>query len=361
MEDAIQAEKRQGGARQKTLFDNDAGMSKSEMAAFYLDNANDTLEVTEDPRRLTKDERQFQRRLDQAEHHKLKYYANEYTQIKQELQVKFDKLGEKREVAIWVAGQKAQVDADYEAKRSTKDQMTKLKIQGLVTHTADEIAKKQAVRAELTQEIKKQAKEETKLAKKFKPVNESQSEYSSVMSDTEFDKFYNQTAYLGMAHLEKDGIKEWKELNGLLRERKRKELKEAKRHEGSHVENGELDKRKATMMARNGLEYEAPAARNPTQFTELSEVLQEEAEVESEAESGERKDLKEALPIGLANETFSSFSYSAKSRRSQSQESKALQKKETRIAALRRLATKDRRGDGAMCEKCQQAMGRGET
>jgi len=42
--------------------------------------------------------------------------------------------------------------------------MAKLKIQGLTTHTAEEIAKKQAVRRELTQEIKKQAKEETKLA-----------------------------------------------------------------------------------------------------------------------------------------------------------------------------------------------------
>ena len=76
-----------------------------------------------------------------------------------------------------------------------------------------------------------------------------------------------------MAHLEREGIKEWKELNGLLRERKRKEMKEAKAHEGSHVENAELDKRKVTMMARNGLEFEAPPARNPTKFTELSDVL----------------------------------------------------------------------------------------
>jgi len=89
------------------LFDNDAGMSKKEMAAFYLDNANDTLEVVEDPRRLTKDERHFQRRLDQAHHHKLKYYANDYTQIKQELQVKFDGLSERREVGVWVAANKA--------------------------------------------------------------------------------------------------------------------------------------------------------------------------------------------------------------------------------------------------------------
>ena len=50
---------RHGGAKQKTLFDNDAGMSKKEMAAFYLDNANDTLEVPEEPRRLNKDERHF--------------------------------------------------------------------------------------------------------------------------------------------------------------------------------------------------------------------------------------------------------------------------------------------------------------
>jgi hypothetical protein len=96
------------------------------------------------------------------------------------------------------------------------------------------------------------------------------------MSDSEFDKFYNQTAYLGMAHLEKAGIKEWKELNGLLRERKIKEKKEAKAHEGSHVVNEELERRKLTMMERNGLEYEAPPARNPTKlqrFTELSDVL----------------------------------------------------------------------------------------
>jgi len=59
IEAGIEAEKRHGGLHKKTLFDNDAGMSKKEMAAFYLDNANDTLEVVEDPRKLTKDERHF--------------------------------------------------------------------------------------------------------------------------------------------------------------------------------------------------------------------------------------------------------------------------------------------------------------
>lgn len=242
------------------------------MAAFYLDNANDTLVVAEDPRRLTKDERHFQKRLDQAHHHKLKYYGIEFKQVKQDLQVKFDELSQNKHVGTWVNENKAQVDADYEAKRSTKDQMNKLKIQGLSTHTADEIAKKQAVRRELTLEYKNQKNIDNKLAKQFKPENLSQSEYSSVMSDTEFDKFYNQTAYLGMAHLERDGIKEWKELNQLLRERKRKEMKEVKPHEGSHVQHEELDKRKQTMMARNGLEYEKVLTRNPTN-TELSDVL----------------------------------------------------------------------------------------
>jgi hypothetical protein len=47
-----------------------------------------------------------------------------------------------------------------------------------------------------------------------------------------------------MAHVEKDGIKEWKELNALLRERKRKEMREIKPHEGSHVQDEELDRRK---------------------------------------------------------------------------------------------------------------------
>lgn len=60
IEEAIQDQKRQGGVLpQKSLFDNDAGMSKKEMAAFYLDNANDTLETGEEPRRLTRDERLF--------------------------------------------------------------------------------------------------------------------------------------------------------------------------------------------------------------------------------------------------------------------------------------------------------------
>tara|TARA_B110000285_G_C15045479_1_gene574079 strand:- start:143 stop:361 length:219 start_codon:yes stop_codon:yes gene_type:complete len=72
------------------------------------------------------------------------------------------------------------------------------------------------------------------------------------------------------------------------------------------------------MMERNGLEYEKILTRNPTKFTELSDVLQEEIEVESRGESAEQKNLKEALPIGLTNQTFSSFSYSAKSRKSHS-------------------------------------------
>jgi hypothetical protein len=33
-----------------------------------------------------------------------------------------------------------------------------------------------------------------------------------------------------MAHIERDGIKEWKELNKLLREQKRKEIKDIKIH-----------------------------------------------------------------------------------------------------------------------------------
>lgn len=176
------------------------------------------------------------------------------------------------------------------------------------------------------------------------------------MSDAEFDRFYNQTAYLGMAHLETEGIQEWKELNALLRERKRKERDAVKLQDGSDVQNGELDQRKQTMMARNGLEYQKSLVRNPTKFTELSEVLQDEIEAESKGESAERKDLKEALPIGLTNQTFSSFSGSAGSRRSRSQESKAVQKKETKIAQLRRLATKDVGGGGLICDKCKQMM-----
>jgi hypothetical protein len=140
-------------------------MSKKEMAAFYLDNANDTLEVVEDPRKLTKDERHFQKRLDQAHHHKLKYYACEFKQIKQDLGAKFDELGERTAVGVWQAEHKARVDADYDAKRLTKVQMNKLKIQGLQSCTADEIAKKQALRRELTLEIKNQKSEANKLAK----------------------------------------------------------------------------------------------------------------------------------------------------------------------------------------------------
>jgi inosine/xanthosine triphosphate pyrophosphatase family protein len=41
------------------------------------------------------------------------------------------------------------------------------------------------------------------------------------------------------------------------------------------------------MMERNGLEYEKILTRNPTKFTELSDVLQEEIEVESRGESAE--------------------------------------------------------------------------
>jgi hypothetical protein len=80
--------------------------------------------------------------------------------------------------------------------------------------------------------------------------------------------------------------------------------------------------------------------------------------VESAGESREQKDLKEALPIGLTNESFSSFSCAAKSRRSHSQDSKAVpKKKEGKIAALRRLATKDARGGGGgICGKCKQMM-----
>jgi hypothetical protein len=60
-------------------------MSKKKMATFYLDNANDELEVPEDPRKLTKDERLFQKRLDQAHHHKLKYYPIQYKVAKEEI------------------------------------------------------------------------------------------------------------------------------------------------------------------------------------------------------------------------------------------------------------------------------------
>lgn len=281
-----------------------------------MDNANDTVEVPEEPRKLTKDERQFQKRLDQAPHHKLKYYACEFKQVKQDLQARFDELAEPKQVATWVKENKNQVDAEYEAKRSAKEQMNRLKIQGLASHTAEEIAKKQAIRRELTLEARNQEKAGKKLAKQFKPENQSQSEYSSVMSDAEFDKFYNQTAYLGMAHVERDGIKEWKELNKLVREQKKKEMKEVKLHDGSHVQDEEIEKRRRTMMARNGLEYGKVLTRNATKFTELSDVLKEEVEAESKGESAEKKGLKEALPIGLTNQTFSSFSYSAQSKRS---------------------------------------------
>ena len=47
-----------------------------------------------------------------------------------------------------------------------------------------------------------------------------------------------------MANIERDGIKEWKELNKLLREQKRKEMKDIPIHQGCHVENEELEKRK---------------------------------------------------------------------------------------------------------------------
>jgi len=78
--------------------------------------------------------------------------------------------------------------------------------------------------------------------------------------------------------------------------------------------------------------------------------------VESKGESAEQKNLKEALPIGLTNQTFSSFSYSSKSRKSHSQESKAVNKKYSKIATLRKLATKDARGGELICDKCKQMM-----
>lgn len=73
-------------------------------------------------------------------------------------------MAEPRAVKKWVNENGAKVDADYDAKQNAKEQMTSLKIQGLSSHTAEEIARKQNLRRELTLEIKKQKKEETKLA-----------------------------------------------------------------------------------------------------------------------------------------------------------------------------------------------------
>ena len=44
------------GKVKSDLFENNAGMSKKEMAAFYLEK-DDTIELVEEPRKLTKPER----------------------------------------------------------------------------------------------------------------------------------------------------------------------------------------------------------------------------------------------------------------------------------------------------------------
>ena len=67
------------------------GMTKREMAAFYLEK-DATIELLEEPRKLTKAERDHQHKINVADKHKLKYYNQEYKETKREIDDAIDKV-----------------------------------------------------------------------------------------------------------------------------------------------------------------------------------------------------------------------------------------------------------------------------